>query len=185
MYIFSCYRDLLLHLQDTGREITVRLTIRKKRSKPRRYLVSFDNIRQHFDHNLLFNYSDRRVFKFHDVNEKLFRAEGWNVDSVQVDYVEVANKDRSSVLKFRNYKSILNHLNKTLPVYLKISLWTHSSKRMTHLVRFSQIKDYVNDNLNFIFGPSILDFTDTKGHHFNMPMNKMRIAKLDSFCFGT
>lgn len=84
-------------------------------------------------------------------------------------------------MEFRSYKNVLEELNKRNPVMVKISLWTHSSKRMTFKVPFDSIKNCFDwDMLLKGDRKGKITFTEANGKKHSFWYQKLRIAKLDS-----
>ena len=83
-------------------------------------------------------------------------------------------------MKFRSYKNVLEELNKKNPVTLTISLWTHSSKRMTFQVSFDSIKDCFDWDMILTGNrKEKVTFTTIGGKQYSYLYNNLRIAKLD------
>lgn len=82
-------------------------------------------------------------------------------------------------MKCRNYKQVLEHLNKSKQVVLTISLWTYSSPRMTFRVAFDEIKSHLDGDLCFGWGDFKIKFTPLQGEPRSFWANKLRISKVD------
>jgi len=83
-------------------------------------------------------------------------------------------------MKLRSYKNVLEELNKKNPVTLTISLWTHSSKRMTFQVPFDSIKDCFDWDMILTGNrKEKVAFMTVDGKQYSYWYNNLRIAKLD------
>lgn len=83
-------------------------------------------------------------------------------------------------MRFKSYKGLLEEVNNRNKVILTISLWTHSSKRMTFDVPFDSIRQCFDWDMILTGNKNgKITFTTVDGEQHNYYYDKLRIAKLD------
>lgn len=83
-------------------------------------------------------------------------------------------------MKLKNYKTLLDKLDAIKPVFVTISMWTYSSKRITMKVAFKQLAPYVDGDMIFNYSDRKMKLTDVvTDKKFAKPLNQLKIAKVD------
>ena len=81
-------------------------------------------------------------------------------------------------MRYNSYKQLLQEINKTQDVSLKISIWTYNSNRMPFMVPLEQIQHCLNGDLTFKHNDQKLKL-QLGGKHFCYRLSQLKIAKVD------
>ncbi|PGK52043.1 hypothetical protein CN918_30090 [Priestia megaterium] len=174
----SGFKDVI---EEISQQFSTILTVELKpyRSNRKKFNVLYHSFKRYLNWEMEVKGNHRKITFSTVTGEK---HSIWNtaIKTASVDSIEIQNFMGAGPIECRNFKQVVNEINKHNRVLVTISLWTYSSGRMTFNVPFDSIKQCLDKDMLLTSDKSDrVTFVDIRGKEHSFPYDKLKIAKLD------